>query len=162
MCRQSGHLFGVAHSSGVKSFICLQLRHVEHPVQPRFAAQGRVLPRRQLSGHKAPHVRPDHPGRRAAQLALASYLGVLNNEAALLGHLDAAIGGGRSCLAVPVAGGGAGAVCLLPCLRWNYCHDDQSCCTSPARLPLSLTSRGALERAGTAVLHQARLRRGTR
>lgn len=97
-------------------------------------------------------------GRRAAQLALASYLGVLNNEAALLGHLDAAIGGGRSCLAVPLARGGAGAVCLLPCLRWNYCHDDQSCCTSPARLPLGLTSRGALERAGTAVLHQARAR----
>ena len=99
-------------------------------------------------------------GRRAAQLALASYLGVLNNEAALLGHLDAAIGGGRSCLAVPVAGGGAGAVCLLPCLRWNYCHDDQSCCTSPGRLPLGLTSTGALERAGTAVLHQARARAG--
>ena len=95
-----------------------------------------------------------------AQLALASYVGVLNNEAALLGHLDAAIGAGRSCLAVPLAGGGAGAVCLLPCLRWNYCHDDQSCCTSPGRLPLGLTSRGALERAGTAVLHQARARAG--
>ena len=99
---------------------------------------------------------PTTLGRRAAQLALASYLGVLNNEAALLGHLDAAIGGGRSCLAVPLARGGAGAVCLLPCHRWNYCHDDQSCCTSPGRLPLGLTSRGALERAGTAVLHQAR------
>ncbi|KAK9822241.1 hypothetical protein WJX81_005013 [Elliptochloris bilobata] len=93
----------------------------------------------------------------AGQLALASYLGVLNNETALLRHLDAAISGGRSCLAVPVRGSGGsstGTVCLLPCLRWNYCHDDQSCCTSPARLPLGLTSRAQLERAGTAVLHQ--------
>jgi hypothetical protein len=83
-------------------------------------------------------------------------VGVLNQEAALLSHLAASVQRGRSCLALPVAGGGTGTVCLLPCHRWNYCHDDQSCCTSPQRLPLGLTAREHLERAGTAVLHQAR------
>ena len=123
-----------------------------------------ALPRRCWPRPQAvlPHNRPDHSKLRLAQLALASYLGVLNNERALLSHLDAAIGGGRSCLAVPIARG-RGTVCLLPCLRWNYCHDDQSCCRSSARLPLALTSRGALEPAPpcTTVLHQARLRRST-
>ncbi len=85
-------------------------------------------------------------------------MGVLNQEDALLGHLAASVQRGRSCLALPVAGGGTGTVCLLPCHRWNYCHDDQSCCTSPQRLPLGLTAREQLERAGTAVLHQARPR----
>ena len=79
---------------------------------------------------------------------------MLNREQALLGHLAASVRHGRSCLQLPVAGGAYGTVCLLPCLRWNYCHDDQSCCTSPLRLPLALTSRARLERAGTAVLHQ--------
>ena len=79
---------------------------------------------------------------------------MLNNERALLGHLAASMRHGRSCLQLPVTGGASGTVCLLPCLRWNYCHDDQSCCTSPLRLPLALTSRARLERAGTAVLHQ--------
>lgn len=92
------------------------------------------------------------PGR---QVALGTYLGVHEREGALLRHLEAAVQRGRSCLAAPAAGGGAGALCLLPCHRWNYCHDDQSCCTSPARLPLDVTSREQLERAGVAVLHQA-------
>ena len=92
------------------------------------------------------------------QVALGTYLGVHEREGALLGHLEAAVQRGRSCLAAPAAGGSVGAVCLLPCHRWNYCHDDQSCCTSPGRLPLELTSREQLERAGVAVLHQACVR----
>ena len=35
---------------------------------------------------------------------------------------------------------GGRTVCLFSCMRYNYCHVDQSCCTDPARLPLSLTS----------------------
>ena len=88
------------------------------------------------------------------QVALGRYLGVHGRERALLGHLEASVRRGRSCLQVPTAGGGNGTVCLLPCHRWNYCHDDQSCCTSPRRLPLALTTREQLQRAGVAVLHQ--------
>ncbi len=35
---------------------------------------------------------------------------------------------------------GGRTVCLFTCMRYNYCHVDQSCCTDPARLPVSLTS----------------------
>lgn len=58
-------------------------------------------------------------------MALGTYLGVHNRENALLGHLVAGLQHGRSCLRVPAAGGRNGTVCLLPCHRWNYCHDDQ-------------------------------------
>ena len=90
----------------------------------------------------------------AVQVALGNYLGVHGRERALLSHLEASVRHGRSYLQVQTAGGGNATVCLLPCHRWNYCHDDQSCCTSPWRLPLALTTREQLQRAGVAVLHQ--------
>ena len=89
------------------------------------------------------------------QVALGTYLGVHNREGPLLAHLAASLQRGRSCMTVPAGSRGNSTVCLLPCHRWNYCHDDQSCCTADYRLPMSLTTREQLERAGVAVLHQA-------
>jgi len=89
------------------------------------------------------------------QVALGTYLGVHNREGALLRHLAASLQRGRSCMRVPAGRNSTAAVCLLPCHRWNYCHDDQSCCTAGGRLPMALTAREQLERAGVAVLHQA-------
>ena len=69
-------------------------------------------------------------------MALSGLVGVLNNGAEVLSRVNASVVDGRSCKLVA----GRHAVCFFPCMRYNYCHHDQSCCTHPARLPVALTS----------------------
>jgi hypothetical protein len=70
------------------------------------------------------------------QVALSGLVGVLNNGGEVLARVNASVQDGRSCKLVA----GRHAVCFFPCMRYNYCHHDQSCCTHPDRLPVSLTS----------------------
>lgn len=69
------------------------------------------------------------------QEALTDLLGFDGNPEEVLSRVNASVQDGRSCKLV-----GGRSVCFFTCLRYNYCHVDQSCCTDPARLPLSLTS----------------------
>jgi hypothetical protein len=47
-------------------------------------------------------------------------------------------------------------VCFFPCMKYNYCHLQQSCCTDPTdarRLPFSMDSGADLAASGVKVLH---------
>lgn len=69
------------------------------------------------------------------QEVLIDILGFNDRPDRVLAHVNASVQDGRTCLQV-----GGRTVCLFTCMRYNYCHVDQSCCTDPARLPLALTS----------------------
>ncbi|CAL8466513.1 g6049 [Coccomyxa elongata] len=84
----------------------------------------------------------------AGQEVLIDILGFNDKPEKVLAHVNASVQDGRTCLQV-----GSSTVCLFTCMRYNYCHVDQSCCTDPARLPLSLTSFDDLSAARVKVLH---------
>lgn len=83
-----------------------------------------------------PHQAFDHRLLCLLQVALSGLVGILNNGAEVLSRVNASVIDGRSCKLVA----GRHNVCFFPCMRYNYCHHDQSCCTDPTRLPVSLTS----------------------
>jgi hypothetical protein len=70
------------------------------------------------------------------QVALSNLVDIHNNGGEVLSRLNASVIEGRSCKLVA----GRHTVCFLPCMRYNYCHTDQSCCTDAHRLPVSLTT----------------------
>jgi len=70
------------------------------------------------------------------QIVLADIMGMRDNGAEVFTRMNDSIVNGASCKLV----GGRHRVCLFTCLRYNYCHTDQSCCTDPMRLPISLTT----------------------
>ena len=70
------------------------------------------------------------------QVALSNLVGINNRGAEVLSRVNASVVEGRSCKLVA----GRHNVCFFPCMRYNYCHTDQSCCTDAARLPVSLTT----------------------
>ena len=81
-------------------------------------------------------------------MALANALGVLNDEGQVLQRVKATVQQGSSSKMV----GGRHSVRFLPCMRYNYCHFAQSCCTDPGRLPFSLTTLQKLSDARVKVL----------
>ena len=74
--------------------------------------------------------------RTCRQVALSNLVGILHNGDEVLARVNGSVVDGRSCKRVA----GAHTVCFFPCMRYNYCHADQSCCTDPRRLPVSLTT----------------------
>jgi hypothetical protein len=86
------------------------------------------------------------------QVALSNLVGILNNGGEVLARVNGSVIDGRSCKLVA----GRHIVCFFPCMRYNYCHADQSCCTDPRRLPVSLTTLDEL--LGARVKVRARLR----
>ena len=74
--------------------------------------------------------------RCGRQVALSNLVGILNNGDEVLARVNGSVLDGRSCKLVA----GRHNVCFFPCMRYNYCHHDQSCCTDPRRLPVSLTT----------------------
>ncbi len=70
------------------------------------------------------------------QVALSNLVSIHNNAEEVLSRVNASIVEGRSCKLVA----GRHRVCFFPCMRFNYCHADQSCCTDVGRLPVSLTT----------------------
>ncbi|BDA41026.1 hypothetical protein COCOBI_01-6810 [Coccomyxa sp. Obi] len=85
----------------------------------------------------------------AGQVALANALGVMKDEGQVLRRVKATVQQGSSSKLV----GGCHSVRFLPCMRYNYCHCAQSCCTDPTRLPFSLTTAHELSDARVKVLH---------
>lgn len=82
------------------------------------------------------------------QVALANALGMMNDEEQVLRRVKATVQHGSSSKLV----GSRHNVRLLPCMRYNYCHCAQNCCTDPARLPFSLTTADELSDARVKVL----------
>ncbi len=70
------------------------------------------------------------------QVALSNLVGINNKGEEVLSRVNASVIEGRSCKLVA----GRHTVCFFPCMRYNYCHTDQSCCTDAKRLPVSLTT----------------------
>lgn len=69
-------------------------------------------------------------------MALSNLVSINYDEQQVLQRVNESVVDGRSCKLV----GGKHTVCFFPCMRYNYCHVDQSCCTDPNRLPVSLTT----------------------
>ena len=92
-----------------------------------------------------------------AQVALSSLVGILDNGPEVLSRVNGSVIDGRSCKLVA----GRHSVCFFPCMRYNYCHADQSCCTDPRRLPVSLTTLDELMGARVKVRVHAQLLRVT-
>ena len=74
------------------------------------------------------------------QVALSKLASIHNNAGEVLSRVNTSIVEGRSCKLVA----GRHRVCFFPCMRFNYCHADQSCCTDARRLPVSLTTLNEL------------------
>ena len=70
------------------------------------------------------------------QVALSNLVSIHDNAEEVLSRVNTSIVEGRSCKLVA----GRHRVCFFPCMRFNYCHADQSCCTDAGRLPVSLTT----------------------
>ena len=70
------------------------------------------------------------------QVALSNLVDIHNNAEEVLSRVNSSVIEGRSCKLVA----GRHKVCFFPCMRYNYCHTDQSCCTDAKRLPVSLTT----------------------
>ena len=70
------------------------------------------------------------------QVALSNLVDINNRAEEVLSRVNASVIEGRSCNLVA----GRHNVCFFPCMRYNYCHTDQSCCTDAKRLPVSLTT----------------------
>ncbi|KAK9814423.1 hypothetical protein WJX72_005744 [[Myrmecia] bisecta] len=94
------------------------------------------------------NVYPFHETFVAGQIALGDYVELRNNERAVYATQTAAVREARACKQA-----GNSTVCFLTCLRYNYCHTDESCCTDAARLPISLQSFDELQRARPKMLH---------
>ncbi|KAK9818436.1 hypothetical protein WJX72_012549 [[Myrmecia] bisecta] len=84
----------------------------------------------------------------AGQIALAEYLQLRHAERAVYATHTAAVRDARACTRA-----GNATLCFLTCLRYNYCHMDESCSTNSARLPISLETFDQLERARPKILH---------
>ena len=74
------------------------------------------------------------------QVALGNLVGMRNDVEQVLAQVDHTVQRGSSWKLVC----GRHRVRFLPCMRYNYCHVGQSCCTDPGRLPVSLTSAAEL------------------
>jgi hypothetical protein len=82
------------------------------------------------------------------QVALSNLVAINYDEPQVLSRVKESVIDGRSCKLV----GGRHTVCFFPCMRYNYCHVDQSCCTDPNRLPVSLTTLDELMNARVKVI----------
>ena len=78
--------------------------------------------------------------RHGMQVALSNLVSIHNNAEEVLSRVNASVVEGRSCKLVA----GRHRVCFFPCMRFNYCHAGQSCCTDAGRLPISLTTLNEL------------------
>ncbi|KAK9916680.1 hypothetical protein WJX75_005703 [Coccomyxa subellipsoidea] len=85
----------------------------------------------------------------AGQVALGNLVGMRNDVEQLLAQVDHTVQHGSSWKLVS----GRHSVRFLPCMRYNYCHVGQSCCTDPGRLPVSLTTAAELLSSRVKVLH---------
>ena len=87
------------------------------------------------------------------QVALSNLVDIHNNGDEVLSRVNTSVIEGRSCKLVA----GRHNVCFFPCMRYNYCHTDQSCCTDARRLPVSLTTLDELMSARVKVRLQCSL-----
>ena len=87
------------------------------------------------------------------QVALSNLVDIHNNGEEVLSRVNTSVIEGRSCKLVA----GRHNVCFFPCMRYNYCHTDQSCCTDARRLPVSLTTLDELMSARVKVRLQCSL-----
>ena len=83
------------------------------------------------------------------QVALSNLVDIHNNGEEVLSRVNSSVIEGRSCKLVA----GRHRVCFFPCMCYNYCHTDQSCCTDAKRLPVSLTTLDELMSARVKVGH---------
>lgn len=76
-------------------------------------------------------------------MALGNLIGLRYNDEQLFTHYKSAVRDRSS--AKQVRGRhSVHSVRFLPCMRYNYCHAGQSCCTDPDRLPVSVTTEEEL------------------